>query len=112
MKLHFFHLPYLSDGPAIEQLLITFILMMHMCFLGFTVSSLLQRFGRNGMYVLSIAALLFFTIIGFLCTYFQWWGNILGWLSYHSVFYIMMWTIPVIVIYMIASYCLPRRATL
>lgn len=111
VNLHFFNLPYLNDGSAIEQLLINFILMLNMSFLGVTVSSVYQRFARNGMFIFFGAIGLIFTVGSFLCTYFGWWLDVFHWLSDHTAFTLVMWTLPLVIIYMLISYLFLRKAT-
>ncbi|HEU5141224.1 MAG TPA: hypothetical protein VFT51_14710 [Bacillales bacterium] len=111
VNLHFFHLPYLSDGSAIEQLLIHFILLLNMCFLGFTISSVYQRFGRNGMYYFFGTIGLIVTIGVYLCSYYKWWLDVFHWFSNHTAFQLALWTVPLAVIFLLVSYLFLRKAT-
>ena len=111
VNLHFFHLPYLSDGSVIEQLLINFVLMLNMFFLGSMISSVFQRFGSKGILILLGAIGIVVTILSFLCTYYEWWSDIFQWFTQHSAFEITMWTVPVIAVYMLVSYAFLKKAT-
>ena len=109
--LHFFYLPYVSDGPFGRPLGIYFVVLLHMYVLGFVIGSIFQRFGRAGMYV-------FFTIVFLLCsvgtvilTYFRWWGRLFGSLAGQSAFTIALWLVPLIAVYAFISYLLLRKAT-
>lgn len=112
VNLHFFHLPYLNDGSFIEQLLIMFTLLLNMGFLGFTISSIYQRFRRNGMFVFFGAIVLIFSALALLCTYYGWWMDIFHWLSNHTAFELAIWTVPVTIIYILVSFGLLRKATI
>ncbi|TCP29732.1 hypothetical protein EV207_10823 [Scopulibacillus darangshiensis] len=111
VNLHFFHLPYLNDGPVAEQLWTSFTLFLEMFFLGFVIASVYRRFRRSGMIVLVIAALIIFSVGGFLCTYNNWWVSIFHWIGSHTAFQLSLWLFPTVVIYIILSYLMLRRAT-
>lgn len=111
VKLHFFHLPYLNEGSVIEQLLIYFILMLNMIFLGLCISSVFRRFGGSGLIILFAIVFVLGSIGSFLCTYYGWWLDIFYWLSDHTAFTLSMWTVPLIVIYILVSFLFLRRAT-
>lgn len=111
LQLHFFHLPYLNDGTAIEQLLMYFMLMVHMFYLGFIISSIFRRFGRNGLFVFAAAMFIFYSVCGLLLTYNQWWGSLFTWFAGHTAFEIALWSIPLTALYALLSYLLLRRST-
>lgn len=109
--LHFFHLPHVHDGSPIELIVMSFAVLMHLFFLGFAISGVHRRFGAIGLYTFFALLLVSLTVVGFLGTYYEWWGRIFGWLAEHSAFQLAMWTVPVTVFYVIASYLLLRKAT-
>lgn len=111
VELHFFHLPYVNDGPLIGQLWIYFVVMVHMYFLGFAIASVYQRFGRIGMYVFFIAAFLLVSVCTYAFTYFNWWGDIFRSLSQYSAFELASWMVLAIAAYALVSYELLRKAT-
>lgn len=111
VDLHFFHLPYLSDGSPAAQLWVFFVVMLLMFFLGFVPASVFQRFGRTGMYTLAGACVVLFTILGFLANYWNWWGSIGNWLVHQTALDLAWWMVPVIALCALASYVLLRRAT-
>jgi hypothetical protein len=110
-ELHFFNLPYLSDGSALERLFIFFILLLHTYYLGFVISSVHRRFGRVGMYVFLIGSFLIFTIAGYSITFLGWWVSIWTWLANQNAFGLALWLIPLAAIYALVSYLLIRKAT-
>ncbi|QYR21405.1 hypothetical protein KZ483_27680 [Paenibacillus sp. sptzw28] len=110
-ELHFFNLPYLSDGSAPQNLFIFFILLLHAYYLGFAISSVHRRFGRLGMYVFSIGSFLIFTIAGYSITFLGWWDNIWIWVADQNAFGLALWLIPPVAVYALTSYLLLRKAT-
>lgn len=110
-NLHFFHLPYWSDGDVLTQLWISFITLLHFFFLGFVIASVHRRFGRAGVYVFLIGLSVLFTIVSFLCTSNKWWGSILAWLGGQSALDFSLWMIPYLACYGLLSFLLLRRAT-
>lgn len=111
LDLHFFHLPYLSDGSPLAQLWVFFVAMLLMFFLGFVPASIYQRFGRTGMYILFGAAGLFVTLFSFFSTYLTWWPSIGTWLVHQTALDLAWWLVPVIAVCALASYMLLRKAT-
>lgn len=111
VNLHFFHLPYLNDGSAVEQLLVYFILMLNMTFLGFTVSSVFRRFGGSGLLIFFAIVFVLGSVGSLLCTYYGWWLDIFYWVADHTAFTLAMWTVPLVIIYMLVSYLFLRKAT-
>ncbi|MFD1675459.1 hypothetical protein [Alicyclobacillus fodiniaquatilis] len=111
VNLHFFHLPYLDASPAIGQFWIDFVILLHLCFLGWLISSLFQRFGRGGLLIFFAALFIFCSVAAILCTYFNKWIPIFTWFFHHSALQLSWWLIPAIVVYGIVTYLLLRRAT-
>ncbi|MGE6258112.1 hypothetical protein ACQKCU_09420 [Heyndrickxia sporothermodurans] len=109
--LHFFNFPFLNNFTIIEQLGIYFVIMMHMFFLGFVISCLYRRFGRNGLYVFFTALFLLSGIGSFMITYNQWWGNIFIWITQQYQL-IIICLAPTAVFYAVVSYLLLRRSTI
>ena len=52
VHLHYFHLPYFSNGSVVEQFWVSFTLLLFMFLLGFLPGSVYQRYRRAGMYTL------------------------------------------------------------
>jgi len=72
VQLYFFHLPYLNDGSLIEQLVIYYLVLVQMYFLGFSFSSIYRRFGRNGLIAFATCLSLLFTLTAFVITRHNW----------------------------------------
>ena len=110
VNLHFFHLPYLNDGPLAGQLWIYFVVMLCMFWLGAAPACVFQRFRSIGLYSLAAVMLLPATVVGFAATRFNWWGTIFGWFAHQSAFDLASWTLPIVAVCALASYAFLRRA--
>ncbi len=110
-QLHFFHLPYISDGNALEQVGVYFFGMLHLCFLAFVITALYRRVGMLGLYIASGIIFAPFSILTILATYYNWWGDIFNWLGQFSAFGIVLLLCPLTALYALASYGLLRKAT-
>jgi len=111
VELHFFNLPYLSDGSLAEQSWTLFATAFHMTFFGFFIIAIFRRFGRTGLFVFFPVILLAGSVIGFLCTYFGWWTDIINWLTVHSAAQLGSWLFVVAVIYVLLSFLMIRKST-
>ncbi|WP_256760760.1 hypothetical protein [Cohnella sp. WQ 127256] len=111
VKLHFFNIEYLTDGPVLERLWILFVLMIHLFFLGFTISCIHRRFGRNGLFFFFIVLAIAFTISVYLITSYHKWNAIFDWFGDISVIELSSGLFICTLIYVGVSYLLLRRAT-
>ncbi|PYI54529.1 hypothetical protein [Paenibacillus flagellatus] len=111
VNLHFFHLPYLNDGPIVAQLWVSFALLMHVFFSGFVIASLYRRFGKTGLYVLFAVLLLGGSVGSYLLTYYGKWIAVFGSLFDRSASELAVWLFAIAAAYALASYRLLRRAT-
>lgn len=112
VDLHFFHLPYFSDGSFLGELWVYFVAMLLMFLLGFLPASIYQRFGRVGMYTLFGVSGLAGSVLTLAGTYWNWWGTIFGWLARQTALELAWWMVPVIIVCALASYALLRKATI
>lgn len=111
VDLHFFHLPYLSNGAPVAQLWVFFVVMLLMYFLGFLPGSIYQRFGRPGMYTLFGISGVALTLLSFASTYWNWWPAIFNWFAHQTALDLAWWIVPIIGVCALASYALLRKAT-
>ncbi|MBP3964162.1 hypothetical protein [Paenibacillus lignilyticus] len=111
VQLYFFHLPYLSDGNVFSEFVIYFSCMVSLYMTGFLCASVHRRFGRNGMYVLSIAAVLLITILFYVINYMGWWSTIFHFFGDHTAVQLAEMLLPITVCLSIVAYLLLRRAT-
>lgn len=110
-QLHFFSLPYLNDGSALEQLWIYFALAMTLFYLGFLISAIYRRFGIYGMYVFFGTLTLGLTVLVLLSAYYGWWMQIGSWFIGRSAFELALRAAVGGVVFAGVSYLLIRRAT-
>lgn len=109
--LHFFTVPYLSDGPLINRFMVPLILLLFMHYCGILIAATYKRTGRNGMFISSGILLLAFTFLGFLASYLNWYPAIFGWMVKQSAVDYTLWMLPFLLLFAVASYMLLRRAT-
>ncbi|MCY9692077.1 hypothetical protein [Paenibacillus alginolyticus] len=110
VRLHLFKIQFLNDLSLIGTLGIYLIVLLHMYFLGFAISSLHRRFGGASMYIFFTSLLLIGTVVSYTFTHFGLWGGLLDWFI-HSYMDIFWWMVPLVVVYLVAAYGLLRRAT-
>jgi hypothetical protein len=138
LGLHFFHLPFFSDGAplrqfcwsyyrdracarsdpnyagggvSLQQFWVYFILLLFLYLLGLLLGSIYQRFGRAGEYVLSGIIFLLLSVFVLLSSYWNWWGAIFGWLAQQRAATLGLWLLPFAALFALASYLLLRKAT-
>jgi hypothetical protein len=136
--LHFFHLPFFSDGSPLrqfcwsyyhdmncaqsnpnyfrggsswQQFWVYFVLLLFMNLLGLLLGSIYQRFGRTGEYIFFGIAFLLLSVFLLVSTYWHWWGAIFGWLAQQSAATLGLWLVPLIAICGLVSYALLHKAT-
>ncbi len=136
--LHFFHLPFFSDGSplrqfcwsyyhdmscaqsdptyfrggsSLQQFWAYFVLLLFMYLLGLLLGSIYQRFGRTGGYFVFGITFLLISIFLLVSTYWHWWGAIFGWFAQQTAAALGLWLVPLIVFFALASYAMLRKAT-
>lgn len=110
--LHFFHLPYLTDGNIVQQFTVYFLTLMMLFFSGFTIASVFRKFRAIGMFVLTLAFLLCTTILSVLIITNGWWDEIVNRLVDLTAFELSLWFLPLILLFSIVSFVLIRRSTI
>jgi hypothetical protein len=136
--LHYFHLPFFSDGSPLRQFCwsyyhdmacaqsdpnythggwslgqfwVYFVLLLFMYLLGLLLASIYQRFGRVGEYILSGTVFLLASVFLLLSSYLSWWGAISGWLAQQTAAGLVWWLLPPMALFAFVSYALLRKAT-
>jgi len=134
--LHFYYLPYFSDGSPLRQFCWTtdtqcaqadpnyvsggaplgqfwfsFVFLLFMCLLGLLLGSIYQRFGRTGIYIALGIAFLLLSVFLLVSITWNWWGAIFGWLAQQTAAGLVSWLVPLIAIFALVSYGLLRKAT-
>ncbi|QJD87497.1 hypothetical protein [Cohnella herbarum] len=109
--LYFFNVKYLTDGPAFQQFWVLFTLMVNLFFMGFAISCIHRRFGRNGMYIFFIVTGLAFTVSSYLIGLNDKWKALFDWFADISVLELANGLFALTVLYLLLSYLLLRKAT-
>lgn len=136
--LHFFHLPFFSDGASLRQFCwsyyhdlacvhadptyahggtslaqfwVSFVLLLFLYVLGLMLGSIYHRFGRTGIYITLGIAFLFLSVFLLVSTYWSWWGAIFGWLAQQSAASLAWWLLPPAAFFALTCYGLLRKAT-
>ncbi|MDF2815757.1 MAG: hypothetical protein K0Q81_1957 [Paenibacillus sp.] len=110
-KLHFFHLPYLSDGNFLQTLWIFFILMLFNMYGGLFISSIHRRFGKTALLLFFFGISLLLSLFIFMCIYYGWWRTIWDWISGYSAVQYATWMGLAAIGFAVLSYLLLRRST-
>jgi hypothetical protein len=110
VSLYYFHLPYFSDGPLIEQFWVYFMMLANLFFLGFVIGSIYRRLGGVGTLIFFIIVFLLASSFSLVSTYLRWWGALFHWLSQYTAFELALWLLPLTALYLLVSYLLLRRA--
>jgi hypothetical protein len=136
--LHFFHLPffsdgspmrqfcwsyyhdlacaqsdptYLSNGSPLPQFWVYFALLLFMSLLGLFIGSIYQRFGGLGEYIFFGIVFLLLSLFALLSATLNWWGTIFGWFAQQTAAMLGVWLMPLIALCALACYALLRKAT-
>ncbi|CAM3713962.1 hypothetical protein [Marinicrinis lubricantis] len=109
-NMSYFYLPFLEDLGWVGLPLFFFILLLNAFFTSFTIASLHKRFGRKGIFTLTIVFLLMSSIVSYLFLYFEWWDEIFNWIVDLSLKDVTVWLFPLTALYMLLSYWLLRRS--
>jgi len=136
--LHFFHLPFFSDGSPLRQFCwsyyhntacaqsdpsylkgglplgqfwVSFVLLLFLFLLGLLLGSIYHRFGRTGEYILAGIVFLLLSAFVLMGSYWSWWGAIFGWLAQQTAAGLALWLVPPMAVFALASYALLRKAT-
>lgn len=109
-ELYFFD-PFAGRMTPLEQFTLSFVTLLHLFYFGFVIASVYRRFGRNGMSVLMLASFLLASVCSVLASYLGWWIDIFGWFGKQTFTGYVLWQLPFIFVYMLASYLMLRRAS-
>lgn len=114
IKLHFFHLKYISEGSAVGQIWFQASLMFHLFFTGFMISCIYRRFGRVGIYTFFISLMSVLTVSAYLISYYEKWGQIWDWLIQAGMSATELASVLFLItlVYLLFSHLLLRRTTL
>ncbi|WP_171685701.1 hypothetical protein [Paenibacillus planticolens] len=109
VRLHIFKISFLGDVSPIALFGMYLIFLLHMYFLGFAISSIHRRFGAIGLLIFFVITFLTGTGGSLLLSQFGLWGHIFLWIGHHYL-ELFWWMVPLVGIYLLASYGLLRRS--
>ncbi|WP_274654753.1 hypothetical protein [Paenibacillus humicola] len=112
VQLHFYHLPYLSDGGPLTELLFFLITMLFMQLSGFFIACMQRRFGIIGLLAFFFVAAVLIGISTLLVTHYGWWGSVFEWFSKQTALDLALWQLPFIAVFLLTSFRMLRRATI
>ncbi|SET45379.1 hypothetical protein [Paenibacillus sp. NFR01] len=110
-ELHFFHLPYMNDGNVLVQFWVQLTLMTHLFFSGFVIAAVYRRFGRIGVWLLSLLLFVAGTVGVLLLTYYEAWTKVWNWFDGYTAGEAasLLWVLTLL--YLGIAYLLFRRTT-
>lgn len=111
VRLHFFELPYWSDGPLVNRLWIPCLLLLCMFAAGFMIGAYYRRFGKTGLFVGSLVMLIVGTILGLLFRITDYWNDLFNWLQDQTMANLALCTIPFTLLFAAIAYAIIRRCT-
>ncbi|MCS7464733.1 hypothetical protein N0M98_32055 [Paenibacillus doosanensis] len=110
VRMHFFNVPFINQFGPLGHLIIYLVLLLHLYFLGFAVSSLHRRFGPGGLFMFLAAALILLSASALLLTHYRLWGPFALGFSAHFNLIVGCMALAIL-LYAFLSYALLRRAT-
>ena len=115
VKLNFFHMPFLEEMSVFGKFLLYFWTLLHLYAMGFVITSIHRRFGRNGMYIFFLALFLIVSAIALYASMQNWWVQLYEWVTQFSFVQIfnglMLWEAGLSIVYLIITYLFLRRAS-
>lgn len=113
--LNFFYMPFLDEVNIVLLFLLYFVALIHLYAMGFSISSIHRRFGRNGMYVFGLASFLVVSVVVYLAHFWGLWMELYEWISGYSVVEIVVGATLAMAIcsalYALVTYLFIRRAS-
>jgi len=111
IDLHFFNIAYVTDGPLFQKFWVQFSIMLNFFFVGFAISSLYRRFGRNGLYFFFIVIGVAGTFGSFLISMYDKWYAVFDWFADLAVLELANGLFILTLVYVGLSYLLLRKAS-
>jgi hypothetical protein len=111
VKLHFFELPFWSDGPIMNRLWIPFSLLLNMFAFGFLIGTYYRRFNKTGLLIGALVLLVASSILGIVFRLTGFSTNIFNWLQDQTMASLTLCTLPITLLFAAVAYGLLRRCT-
>jgi hypothetical protein len=110
VRMHYFHLPWLTDGGTISRFWIFFVGFLHLFFVGFIYSCSYRRFGRLGVLLLSAILFVSASFGSFLLTYYDQWGAMVDFFKPLTAVELFSWLALPVPLYAAICYALLRKS--
>lgn len=110
--LHFFHLPYISDGSAAEQIAFQASMVLFFLLLGFLPAAVHRRIGMSGMLLTFVGLSLLLTIAGYTLDALGYWPDIWAFLAKLQAIDIAGILLALSAVFAAVGYLLIRRAAI
>jgi hypothetical protein len=111
VKLHFFELPFWSNGPIMNRLWIPFSLLLNMFAAGFLIGTYYRRFNKTGLLIGALVLLVVGSILGIVFRLTGLWTDIFHWLQDQTMASLTLCTLPITLLFATVAYGLLRRST-
>ncbi|TVX98275.1 hypothetical protein [Cohnella terricola] len=111
IELHFFNISYVTDGPLIQKFWVLFSMMLHFFFVGFAISSIYRKFGRDGLFFFFIAFGVAITFAVYLLSVFDRLRAVFDWFVDLTVLGLANGLFLLTLVYVGLSYLLLRKAS-
>lgn len=109
VDLHFFELPYWSDGPIINRLWIPFALIANQFVLGFLIASYYRLLGKVGLFVLTIILLVVSSAVVIIFNFYGVWADLFHWSADKTMADLMLGSLPFTIAFALLSYIIIRK---
>ncbi|GIO96676.1 hypothetical protein J14TS5_17620 [Paenibacillus lautus] len=110
-KVHFFHLPYLSDGSWLVQFVVNVILILMFAMLGLGIGAFFLRFRGIRTFITLAAVMILISGLSLIAMRYEWWGPIFIWFTKQTAFDLTLWMIPIVLIIALCSRQWLRKST-
>jgi hypothetical protein len=112
MRLHFYRLAFMDTGNPVTQMLVYVVPFLVLGFIGTFYAVVLRRWGANGIYALTIVAIIAFGGAAALLTWRHGWQTMASWFADQStVALIIGWPSVIAALLAVVGYAFLRRAT-
>jgi hypothetical protein len=110
-KVHFFHLPYLSDGSWLVQFVVNVILILIFAMFGVGIGAFFLRFRGIRTFITLAAVMILISGLSLIAMRYEWWGPIFIWFTKQTAFDLTLWMIPIVLALALCSRQWLRKST-
>lgn len=110
-KIHFFHLPYLSDGSWLVQFVVNVILILMFSMLGLGIGAFYLRFKGLRTFIMLAAVMILVSGLSLIAVRYEWLGPIFTWFTKQTALDLTLWMIPIVLVLTVCSRQCLRKST-